>query len=191
MFNNSKVVKLALLAISATVLASCGGGATSSAAVSSKAASSSAAASSAAVVSSVESDPVFSQNTASVAETMYNLQIVGSGYAWTPAATNPHFVHVSKMLWTLSNITVAADEEFKFTFDDTWKSDFGWVSVYNTGVTPITDGSLVAADAAKVPANGEDCNIKATKAATYDFEYHPFFIAESGIKNKMIIKVHA
>jgi hypothetical protein len=190
MINNTKIAKFGFAAFAAIALCACGAKTTTSSAAP---ASSVAPVSSAAPASSAE-DYNFSQNSTSVTETMWNLQITGSAYGWAPdkAAGNAavHFTRVSKMLWTLSNISVAVDEEFKFTFNDGWNNDFGWKGCYNT-VTDTIKEYVGPADSTKKFVSGEDSNIKVAKAAVLDFEFHPFYVAEAGLQNKLVIKLHA
>ena len=188
MVNNSKIAKLGFAALAALVLCACGPTGTTS--------SPAAVSSSATPASSSEEEYSFNQNSASIAETMYNLQVVGdiTGIsAWNPTAhvgdKAVHFVRVSKMLWTLSGVTFAVDNQFKFTFDDTWKNDFGWKG-YAGNETDALKEYITPADQASVD-KGDDSNIKCLKACTLDFEYHPFFVAEAGMSNKLVIKLHA
>ena len=189
MINNTKIAKFGFAALAALALCACGTKPTSSAPASSVAVNSSSPASS-------TEDYNFSQNETSIAETIYNLQVVGSitGISsWNPTEhvgdEKVHFVHVSKMLYTLSGVPFAVGNEFKFTFNDGWNNDFGWKG-YKGNNTTALDEYLTPSDQASVDA-GNDSNIKVLKAVTLDFEYHPFYVAEAGLKNKLVVKIHA
>jgi len=192
MVNNTKIAKFGLAAMAAVVLCACGTGKVSS----SSTPASSSSSSSAPVSSSQEDDYSFAQNSTSIAETIWNLQVVGSIdniSAWNPTEhvgdKAVHFTRVSKMLYTLKGVVIALNNEFKFTFDDTWKNDFGWKGFAGNDTTAIKE-YITPADQAGVDA-GNDSNIKCIKACTLDFEYHPFFVAEAGVSNKLVIKLHA
>ena len=192
--------KFVVAMAAALLLASCGGGTTASSSSSSKVASSSSSSKVASSSSSSSTEDIsFSQNTSSIAETMYNLQIVGdmsegepTWPSWTPTASTAegdigskvHFTRESKMIWKLEGVTLGVTDQFKFTFDDTWKNDFGWKGLDTANATFPKD-NLAAADATAT----DDTNILCNVAGTYNFYYHPFYVAEEGIGNKMVVEL--
>ncbi|MCI1244922.1 MAG: hypothetical protein LKG11_03140 [Bacilli bacterium] len=171
MINKSKTLVLGLAAMATLGLAGCGE-------------------TSGAASSGPDIAPI-SQNDSSIPDVTANLQLVGDVKSdaegtvvatWDPTTTNnPHFTKVSKMLYTLSNVTIYGNgdtddsSQFKFTYDDKWSNDFGFDAVQFD--------AAVSADFKN--AGG---NIKCLVAGTYDFEYHPFFVAEEGVAAKMVIK---
>lgn len=94
------------------------------------------------------------------------------------------------MVWKLLNVTLGQGtteagheaDQFKFTFDDKWSNDFGWEGLDQT---TFAKEYFVCAD-----AGAEKGNIKVIKSGTFDFEYHPFYVAEEGIGNKIVAKLH-
>lgn len=181
MFNKSKVLVLSLASMATLGLVGCGQSS-----------------------SSFVEDPTISQNTSSVVVAKENLQLVGSVKStvgettttiacWDPTGAddtsnpshfkNPHFTFVSSSLYTLLNVSMDKDSEFKFTYDDKWSNDFGFGS--------IQFETAIAANFENADSTGKASgNIKVVTAGTYDCYYHPFYVAEPDVTAKMVIKAH-
>lgn len=122
-----------------------------------------------------------------------DIQIVGSMKGestfanWDPVhpADRQLFTKVTKEEYTLTGITLAVNDEFKFTFNHGWNSDFGvkGIDVANCSATVITNLGLPA----EMP--NDDSNIKVAVAGTYSFTYHPLYVASASYKNYMVITV--
>lgn len=175
MFNKSKVLVLSLAATATLGLVGCGQSSSSS----------------------VDDQIDVSQNSSSIAESIKNIQLIGDVKnaaggvvaCWSPdgtgAVTNPHFTRESKMLYTLKNIDMAKDSQFKFTFDDKWSGDFA-----GSGIDQVITTQEVLAKFDLDKDNEYKANIKVLTGGVFDFEYHPLYVAEAGHTAQIVIKAH-
>lgn len=117
----------------------------------------------------------YPQESSVIEETMYNLAITGTGafmqgHDWKPAEAagieELHFVRVDKSEWKLTNIELAEGDQFKFVFNDNWGGDIGY-------------SGLDSMSSAYANFENADGNAKVKVPGTYDFFYHPFWVAES------------
>jgi hypothetical protein len=137
------------------------------------------------------------QNSSSLPLPTYNLTITGSAYGWgfVPSDATRHFTKVNDLLYTLDDVAAAAADDIKFALDDAWNTSYGYTDVdwdYSDAQVPTTDldSSGVQLKISDMFEN-DGGNLKVVTAGSYDFEFHPLFIAETGLANKFVIKLAA
>lgn len=174
MFNKSKLLVLALASMATLGLVGCGQSSTTP------------------VSSSVDDGIDVTQNSSVIPDVTEDISMVGSitdqsGATlsnWDQTAkTNPQFTKVSKMLYTLKNVSIAANSQFKFV------ANHAWTVQYNATGVCYKDATVKA----KFEDTGDpDHNIKVVTAGVYDFEYHPFYVIEGDatLTAKIIIMDH-